>query len=349
MKRTHSELSSIIADVQRSEFGDEDASHGLLHTMPLRDRAPAQRRRTNASAAASAEPPAPTVYLDTHYNALREEYMSAVFLDVEESSSENESIDDDDQSYRRRVEESVRSRSRSRVSPSGEEEEEADELDDLQGFPQLQQQQPPPQRRQQQHQPHQNPRRCFLCESGNKYHNGVKIKHVEVLHDMFNNGYGLCNKYELARRLHQYQRDYIYGKYGCRLLLTLEMAYAHIIGQHTLSAMLFVGESIDRWKKFLFCAENDIYHADGSRDRGAVADAEKAQKILNQLYTMDVGKMNFNCGKNMDDMKRLGAMHNVSMLSEQAKQLKVRRKRQQQVRALEQAGADDASSNDFVL
>jgi hypothetical protein len=180
----------------------------------------------------------------------------------------------------------------------------------------------------------------------------VKIKHVEVLHDMFNNGYGLCNNFELARRLHRYQRDYIYGKYGCRLLLTVEMAYAHIIGQHTLSAMIFVGESIDRWKKIQFCTDNQIYRSDGTYNRGAVADAEKAQKILNHLYQVDVGKMNFNCGKNMDDMRRLGTMHYVGALSEQAKELKIRRKRQRQTLALEQASSsnnNNSSNNDFVL
>jgi hypothetical protein len=359
MKRPHSDYFSIIENVQRAEFGDgEESTHALLHDMPLRDQPPVQRRRaTNnrATAAADAEPPAPTVYLDRHYEALRDEYMTSLLQQAEQSSVESdaddESVDeafgdggsdDDDDVYRKaRRRPSRRSLSveqRQSFSSNG------GDGDDEEAEEEQRRYSPPPQQQQQQ-QPQQGGRaKCFLCESGNKYHSGVEIQHVEALHDMLNNGYGLCNKFELARRLHRYQRDFIYGKYGCRLLLTVEMAYAHIIGQHTLSAMIFVGESIDTWKEILFCTKNAIYRSDGSYNRGALADAEKAQKILNQLYQVDVGKLNFNCGKNLDDMKRLGAMHHVSTLAEQTRQQRARRKQHRQTLALE-----NGSHNEFLL
>jgi len=164
---------------------------------------------------------------------------------------------------------------------------------------------------------------CFLCAWGNKFHDGIEAHHVNRLNDILEN-YGGCANIELAEQLHLYYEHYVYKPGGGMAMLTRHGALEHIEGMHSLSAKIFLGESIRRWKAIIFNLENIIFKANGKYDRGAVADCEKAQKILDTLYLMDPDKMNFSMGKSREDTVKMGQHFNFMPIFKQQKERRQR-------------------------
>lgn len=146
---------------------------------------------------------------------------------------------------------------------------------------------------------------CFLCSWGNRFHDGVKAKHVNVLHGILDN-YGACDNLELARQLHLYYKEKVYRKERGMSMLTTKIALQHIVGMHSLSATFFLGESIKAWKEAWFCFKNITFKANGKFDKEAFNNWKECQKMLCILYKMDVKSMNFNYGKSREDISKLG-------------------------------------------
>jgi|WetSurMetagenome_2_1015567.scaffolds.fasta_scaffold08375_7 hypothetical protein len=169
---------------------------------------------------------------------------------------------------------------------------------------------------------------CFLCAWTNKFHDRYKAKHVSKLHSIMDN-YAGCDNVELAMQLHLYFKKKVYKPELGMTMWTSRVALEHIEGLHSLSALIFLGESIKKWKKILFGLENQIYRQDKSYYRGAVTDALNAQKMLNHLYTMKLEQMNFNFGKSTEDTKKIGRNFNFLEEFKQSRSQYTRKKKKQ--------------------
>ena len=145
---------------------------------------------------------------------------------------------------------------------------------------------------------------CFLCGYGDNQHDGIKAKHVQVLFGIMRN-YGLRDNMVLAQHLHLYFKNKVYREDSSMPMLTKEIALAHIEGLHSLSASIFLGESIRKWKRVCFSFENIIFKANGKYDDRAFVNFEKAQKMLNMLYKMKIDDMPFNPNQSQEDLNRL--------------------------------------------
>lgn len=146
---------------------------------------------------------------------------------------------------------------------------------------------------------------CFLCAWGNRFHDGVKAKHVNILFGILDN-FGSCANEELAMQLHLYFKEHVYREEKRMSMLTVEIALEHIVGMHSLSAMMFIGESIRTWKQALFCFKDSIFKANGKFDKEAFNNFKECQKMLCILYKMDIKTLNFNYGKSREDINKLG-------------------------------------------
>lgn len=172
---------------------------------------------------------------------------------------------------------------------------------------------------------------CFLCAWGNKFHDGIKAKHVNRLMDIMDE-YGKCSNIELAGMLHLYFKHKVYKPEEGMGMLTKEVALEHIEGLHSLSASIFVGESIRKWKKVFFGFENALFKENGKYDEKAFDKLEKSQKILIMLYKLKIEELNFSLGKSSDDTRRIAQPFN---LMEEMKQTKATRKRVKKKRKLD--------------
>jgi len=146
---------------------------------------------------------------------------------------------------------------------------------------------------------------CFLCSWGNRFHDGVKAKHVNRLFGILDN-YGACDNLELAKQLHLYFKEKVYKEGVGMVMLTTEIALEHIVGLHSLSAIIFIGESIRAWKQAWFCFKNAIFKANGKFDKEAFNNFKECQKMLCILYKMDPKNINFSYGKSREDINKLG-------------------------------------------
>ena len=116
---------------------------------------------------------------------------------------------------------------------------------------------------------------CFLCAWGNRFHDGIEARHVNRLHDIINEQYGICSNVELAEMLVLYFNKEVYRP-GCGMTrLTREVALEHIEEGHSLNARIFLGESIRRQGQNLFCLEAAQWREDGTYDKIAVQEARR--------------------------------------------------------------------------
>jgi hypothetical protein len=168
---------------------------------------------------------------------------------------------------------------------------------------------------------------CFLCSWGNKFHDSIKAKHVNILFSILDNYAGCANE-ELADQLVLYFNRRVYKRGIGMPRLTREVALEHI-ELHTLSAIIHLGESVKLWRKIRFALQNAIFKADGKYDKEALAACVNAQKMLDHLYLMDPDKMNFNQGKSREDTRKIGTpFHFQPELKQKAEKRKRTKKKQ---------------------
>jgi hypothetical protein len=154
---------------------------------------------------------------------------------------------------------------------------------------------------------------CFLCAWGNKFHDGIEAPHVNKLHDIIAQNYGVHANREIANELHLYFKREIYDPSLGMAMLTRQCALEHIEQLHTLDARIFLGESIRAEKQLAFLFKNKIWRRDGSFDKWAAEQYRKSMKVLCQLYRMPLASMNFNNGNNAEDLKRAANYMNLMM------------------------------------
>lgn len=172
---------------------------------------------------------------------------------------------------------------------------------------------------------------CFLCAYGNRFHDGVSAKHINRLRDIVDN-YGMCDNVELAQQLHLYFKANVYKANEGMSMLTKEIALEHIEAMHTLSATIFIGESIKTWREVFFSCANELFRANRTIDRTKAMLMKDAQKILNELYKMDPSKMNFNFGKSREDTNKQGAPFRIMPEFKQKKEKDKRTEKTAQLR-----------------
>lgn len=288
----------------------------ILNAMPVKGGAKGK--------AAATEEEVPSVYLDDYYTSLYNPYMSKRFPPSEygggsdeEGEAEHDTDDDLFSSLARSGDDSspvnaaVASINAAAKSYAARRRKEAPHYDT------------------------QKRGECFLCAFGNRFHDGVKAKKVNRLFDIMD-GYGMCHNIELAQQLELYFKENVYKPGQGMTMLTKEIALEHIEGMHTLSAIIFIGESIKTWMKVFFNSANTLYKANGKIDKEASILMRDSQKMLNELYKMDPSKLNFNFGKSRDDTNKLGAPFRIMPEFKQKKEKDKRAKKTNQLRSANQ-------------
>lgn len=171
---------------------------------------------------------------------------------------------------------------------------------------------------------------CFLCAYGNRFHDGVSAKHINRLFDIMDT-YGMCDNVELAQKLHLFFKVNVYKAETGMSMLTKEIALEHIEAMHTLSATIFIGESIKTWREVFFSCANELFRANGTIDKAKAMLMKDAQKMLNELYKMDPSKMVFNFGKSREDTNKQGAPFRMMPEFKQKKEKDKRAKKTSQL------------------
>lgn len=182
------------------------------------------------------------------------------------------------------------------------------------------------------HEPYDTRKRgeCFLCAWGNRFHDGVKAKHVNKLFAILDN-YGACDNIELAMQLHLYFKEKVYRAEKGMCMLTAQIALEHITGVHSLSAVIFIGESIRAWKETWFCLRDSMFKENNKCDKDTFNSFKESQKMLLMLYKMDPKHMNFNFGKSREDINKLGMPF---MMMTEMKQVRDKDKRTRKTKKL---------------
>ncbi|TAJ12758.1 hypothetical protein EPO56_03925 [Patescibacteria group bacterium] len=300
-----------------------------------------------ARKAAEKPPPAPPVFLEHHYAELYNHYMevkmpeseseSSSDLDSSSSDSENDAPADKEARDAWGTSDSEHSRSH---SSHRHQKRHGEPASPRRGGGEQRGQKRNRQERYTSTPPHRhtsvpyntnNRAECFMCAWTNPFHDRYKAKHVHKLHGIMDN-YAGCDNTELAMQLHLYFMKRVYKPGKGMTIWTARVALEHIEGLHSLSALIFLGESIKKWKKILFGLENQIYRADGTYNTRAVSDAEKAQKMLNTLYQMKLEAMNFNFGKSTEDTKRIGRNFNFMEEFQPERERNKRKKKKQKTK-----------------
>lgn len=170
---------------------------------------------------------------------------------------------------------------------------------------------------------------CFLCSWGDKFHDGIRVPHITKLFQLMDKFYGIMSNYDLAESMHQYYVTHIYNKGEGMYMLETYAIIEHLESCHSLAALNFIVESIRKWKKVLFLAENSMTKSDHTIDGKAFAIFEKAQSKLEKLYTMNIKGMNFNQGQTIEDLNSKGLYFNLMPMFSQKEERYKRQKTKQ--------------------
>ncbi len=152
---------------------------------------------------------------------------------------------------------------------------------------------------------------CFLCAWGNKFHDGIRVPHIQAMYQMIDKFYGRMTNEDLANMVHMYYRRKVY-RHGCGMQMLMPYVIVqHLEGNHSMAAVSFLIESVKDYKHIRAIAKDSIYQADGTIDYKAFAMHEKAQSKLEKLYLMKIQNMNFNNGATTEDLNSKGAYANL--------------------------------------
>lgn len=177
---------------------------------------------------------------------------------------------------------------------------------------------------------------CFLCSWGNKFHDGIKAKHMIKLYEIWND-YGVCSDEELAEALSEYYMRRIYNPRRRMPSMTMTMTYVHI-QTHTLAAEVFVGKTLRACQANEFLLQNQIWRSDGTYNREALHDWERMVKLERMMRLTPLAKMSFNMGKTDEDLKKLGKPFNLSLICAQEEEKRHRAKKKKRLLQSPEAG-----------
>lgn len=180
---------------------------------------------------------------------------------------------------------------------------------------------------------------CFLCQFGDRFHDGIRAPHIARLVQIIDKLYGKMSNYDLANAVHLYYMKYIYNEDEGTSILEAHVVLEHIEGRHSLAALNFIVESIHDYERVKFIAKGSLCKADGSMDHRVFAIFDKAQTKLEKLYTMNIEKMNFNNGQTIEDLNSKGAYFNLMPMFSQKEEHYRRLKRK--------ASAIESATNTF--
>lgn len=321
------------------EMGSHNNHHGLaiLNSMTV-DKSSITHTAGNSTkggitaAAAAAQEDVPTVPLDDHYNTLYNRMMNRRFPQqfMSESSEEDESDagDMEDDLFHSlgnsSTSDSPHTRKKSNKSSSNDPAIQARRKERVRKLVQS-----PAYDTQEREE-------CFLCSWGNRHHDGIKAKYVNALHDIMEQQYNVCNNVDLALQLELYYKKKVYRPNCGMSMLTKEIALEHIEGLHSLSATLFLGESIRACKKIMFGMQNAIFKANTKYDKEAINQFKEMLKLLCMLYKMNPDQMLFNYGKTREDTASMGRPFNIMT---QLKQVRDKDRRSKQTKQLNSTNA----------
>ncbi len=310
-------------DDEQSRISQQQHGLAILQSIAVDKSSIVPSNPTSASGTASGRNPAavqedvPTVPLDDHYNTLYNRMMNVRFPQPDSSSSSSDDEEDDSD-----MEAVMNSLGRSTDGSS----------DSSAAAARRSKKRHKKKKRLVQQVPYDTREReeCFLCSWGNRHHDGVKAKHVNVLHDIYDNQYAGCDNIDLALQMAAYFEAKIWRPNTGMTKLTKEIALEHIEGLHSLSAVLFLGESIRACKKIMFGFQNAIFKANTKYDKDAFIQFEKTLKLLCMLYKMDPDSMLFNYGKTREDTVGMGKPFRIMTQMKQVRDKDKRAKRVKQ-------------------
>lgn len=182
---------------------------------------------------------------------------------------------------------------------------------------------------------------CFLCQFGDRFHDGIRAPHIAKLNNIIDKFYGRMSNFDLACCVSLYFNEKIYAVTENIPMLRVEIILEHIEGRHSLNATNFLIESIHDYEKVKFIAKASLCKADGTLDKEAFAIFDKTQSKLEKLYTMDITKMNFNEHQTKEDLNSKGSYTNLLSMYSQREDYENRLKRK--------ASAIDSASTTFDL
>jgi hypothetical protein len=297
--------------------------HGLaiLESMNVDKRSIVPTSGTASGKAINATPQdeVPTVYLDEHYNAMYNSLMNNRFPPEEYVTDEEES----------EVEDLFASLGRSSSEDSSASSSSASNRAAKHKKPTNQRKK----KRLIQRQEYDTRERgeCFLCSWGNPQHDRIKAKHVNILFGIMDQ-YAGCHNIELALQMELYYKAKVYRPNCGMAMLTKEIALEHIEGLHSLSATLFLGESIKACKMIMFGLQNVMFNAKRKCDNTTFNQFEKIVKLTCMLYKMDPDTMLFNYGKTREDTAHMGKPFTLVPGMKQVQDKDKRAKRVEQTR-----------------
>lgn len=149
---------------------------------------------------------------------------------------------------------------------------------------------------------------CFLCACGDRFHDGIRLEHINKLNEIMDSFYGITSNEELAIQLHLYFTKEIYKK-GMPML-EVHVALRHI-EEHIISAKVFIGESIRKWRKIQNLLEDTLFTEDCNPITKNIIIYERIQKIIMSLYNSNIAKMNFNNGNTKEDLNKISGYHKL--------------------------------------
>lgn len=152
---------------------------------------------------------------------------------------------------------------------------------------------------------------CFLCAYGDRFHDGIHLAHINKLNDIIDQCYGITSNKELAEQLHMYFKKNVYQEGIGMAMLEKDVALRHIEEFHSLSAKIYIGESIKKWSMIRNLLERSLFLDDCTPVTKNIIVYERVQKIISSFYTMPLPKMNFNLGATKEDLNKLGAFHHI--------------------------------------
>ena len=175
---------------------------------------------------------------------------------------------------------------------------------------------------------------CFLCAWGNKFHDGIRVPHIQALYLMIDKFYGRMTNDDLANMVHLYYKRKIY-RHGCGMQMLMPyVVVQHLEGNHSLSAVNFLVESVKDYMHIRAIAKDSIYQADGTIDYKAFGMHEKAQTKIEKLYLMKIQNMNFNDGVTTEDINSKGVYANLMPMFSQKEPVTTSRRNPSSRRAI---------------
>ena len=175
---------------------------------------------------------------------------------------------------------------------------------------------------------------CFLCSSGDKFHDGIRVPHINRLFEIVRKFYARVKNEQLAIFVHLYYKNNIYNEDEGTPMLKPHIILEHFEGLHSLSATNFLVESIRDQKQLKFIFKNKICCSDGSIDYKAYDAYNKSQDKLEKLYFLNIDKMNFNHNDTVEDLNEKGAFFNMMpMFTEKEEKIKRIKRKQLSIKS----------------